>query len=146
MRHIAARLQDLVQNSFDRLMTIPDEYAKQPISSGKWSLKEVIGHLCDSAANNHQRFVRAALKDELRYPGYQQSGWVSLQNYREEGWGDLLALWKAYNIHIAHVIESIPEERLDQRLVVGDNEPVTLRFLIEDYVEHLSTHIGQLQL
>lgn len=146
MRHIAARLRDIVRTSFDRLTTISDEYAKQPISPGKWSRKEVVGHLVDSAANNHQRFVRAALKNELRYPAYQQSGWVSLQNYREESWGDLLAFWKAYNVHIAHVIESIPEDRLDQQLVVGDNEPVTLRFLIEDYLEHLSTHIGQLQL
>jgi DinB superfamily len=146
MKLIAVQLQDLIRTTFDRLSMMPDELAKKPLSPGKWSRKEVVGHLVDSAANNHQRFVRAALKDELRYPGYQQTGWVALQNYREEAWGDLLALWKAFNLHIAHVIESIPEERFDQLLVVGENEPVTLRFLIEDYVDHLRKHVGQLQL
>ena len=84
-----------------------DEYAGVPPSKGKWTPKEVIGHLIDSASNNHGRFVRAAISDEMVFPGYEQDQWVRTQRYNECPWMDLVSLWLGYNNHIARVIERV---------------------------------------
>src|SRR5215211_6351731 len=77
-----------------------DEAARRP-APGKWSPKAIIGHLVDSAANNHQRFVRAQLQYDLIVAGYAQEAWVALQRYQDAPWMELVALWREYNLHIA---------------------------------------------
>jgi len=110
----------------------------------KWSKKEILGHLIDSAANNHQRFVRAQLSAELKMPGYEQNLWVHAQHYQGEPWENLVQLWKSYNLHILHLVSSIPERALGNYCFIGDNEPVTLQFLVQDYVRHLKHHVDQI--
>src|SRR6185436_11628744 len=101
-----------VLNATERLRAIsPDESASKA-SPDKWSIKEVLGHLIDSAANNHQRFVRAQFTDDLVFPGYEQDQWVNSQRYREASWSDVIQLWSAYNLHLVHVASLIPEEIL----------------------------------
>jgi hypothetical protein len=102
-----------------------------------------MGHLIDSAANNHQRFVRAQQGTELVSPAYAQDQWVECQGYAERPWRDITTLWHAYNLHLAHVIERIPAERARVRCTVGANQPVTLAFVAEDYVVHMQHHLAQ---
>ena len=111
---------------------------------GKWSPKQIIGHLIDSASNNHQRFVRVQLQDKLSLPRYEQELWVAAQNYQDESWSQLLSFWQSYNQHLAHVIANIPAEKLSHLVRIGEGEPVTLKFLIEDYVAHLRQHLRQI--
>ena len=111
---------------------------------GEWSRKQVIGHLIDSAANNHQRFVRAALQDSLELPDYDQDGCVRVAAVQEMPWAALLSLWTSYNRYLAHVIAHLPPNKLGVLCRIGSNEPVTLQFLIEDYVQHLLHHLGQI--
>jgi len=110
----------------------------------KWSPKQVIGHLVDSAANNHQRFVRAQQGAELVFPGYEQDHWVTCQRYNDRSWDELTTLWRTYNRHVAHVVAQIPEDRRLIQCTVGSNDPVTLGFLVHDYVVHLRHHLAQL--
>ena len=139
-----------------RLMSLSDEAAGVPASAGKSSPKEVIGHLIDSAANNHARFVRAQLSDELVFPGYDQEAWVKVQRYNQRAWMELVSLWRAYNTHLAAVIEGISEDRLHlQRAThnlneiawrtVPRNEPVTLDYFIRDYLGHMKHHLAQVR-
>ena len=107
------------------------EGTTKPRAPGKWSPKQVIGHLIDSASNNHQRFVRGQQGAELLTPTYAQDHWVDCQGYVERPWRDLTGLWHAYNRHLAHVIERIPADRARIRCTVGGNQPVTLAFLAE---------------
>jgi hypothetical protein len=79
--------------------TVPDTAARAPYAPGKWSTKEVVGHLIDSAANNHQRFVRAQWTDDLLCPTYAQDEWVRTQRYQEAPWPDLVELFRTYNRH-----------------------------------------------
>ena len=120
-----------------------------------WSRKEIIGHLIDSASNNHQRFVRAQFTDELVFAGYEQENWVRVQNYQGEDWTELVQLWKLYNQHILHLVSHIPEEtrtklRRKHNLhqiasdTISENEPVTLDFFIRDYLDHMKKHLGQI--
>jgi hypothetical protein len=140
---VAAELRRTIDAALPVLQTITDSAATQPRAPGKWSPKQVIGHLIDSAANNHQRFVRAQQGTELVSPSYAQDHWVDCQGYAARPWRDLTTLWHAYNLHLAHVIERIPADRAQVRCTVGANQPVTLAFIAEDYVRHLLHHLAQ---
>lgn len=140
MLEAANTLRRSIAEAGARLGEITDAEASVPLKQEGWSAKQVIGHLIDSACNNHQRFVRLALAPGLVSPGYQQVEWVNLQDYVSRSWTDLLALWTSYNLHIAHVIASVPSESLAHEGTVN-GERVTLQFLMEDYVVHLQHHL-----
>src|SRR5688572_4185484 len=111
----AARLRATVAASEPRLLALTDaETARRP-APGKWSPREIIGHLIDSASNNHQRFVRAASQEDLVLPGYEQERWVELQKYQEAQWRELVSFWAAFNRHIARVMAAIPEDARTRR-------------------------------
>lgn len=110
----------------------------------RWTIKEVIGHLIDSAANNHQRFVRAQFVSELAFPKYEQNEWVKSQHYNAIEWSQLIDLWQCYNRHLAHVMRNVDSRVLGVRCIIGSYEPVTLLFLIEDYVVHLKHHLKKI--
>lgn len=116
---------------------------------------EILGHLIDSAANNHRRFVEAQFKDDLVFPAYDQESWVAVQDYQHASWTELIALWRSYNLHLAHVVAAIPEALLVQprtdhtldRIAlhpVSRDTPVSLEYLIRDYYRHLEEHLEQL--
>lgn len=135
-KHIAAAHQ--------HLLAVPARDRGNPIREGGWSRKEILGHLIDSALNNHQRFVRASLNGSYEGPSYDQQGWVAIHAYRSMGWPTLLQHWRLQNDLLAEVVEQIPETRLSAQCRVGGGAPVTLRFLIEDYLAHLGGHIKQI--
>jgi hypothetical protein len=147
--------RETIERASVSLLEIPAERSAVPSSEGKWSPKEIVGHLIDSAANNHQRFVRAQFTDELVFAGYEQEEWVQVQNYQGESWQQLVQLWKLYNQHILHLMSVMPDEprtklRSKHNLhriasdLISENEPVTLDFFMRDYVEHLKKHLGQI--
>src|SRR5688572_1880475 len=118
---IADELLQTVERAFVTLRAIADPEAERPRAPGKWSPKQVIGHLIDSAANNHQRFVRAQETSALQLPGYQQDHWVRSQRYEARPWDELTALWHGYNRHLAHVIGHIPEAMRLVPCTIGAN-------------------------
>src|SRR5690606_20499148 len=128
--------------------------ARRP-GPGKWSPKEIIGHLIDSASNNHQRFVRARWQDELIFPGYAQDDWVAAQAYQDVPWQDLLDLWRLYSLHLARAMETTPAEVRVREYTrhnlhqiawqpVPEDTPTTLDYFMRDYVGHLQQHLHQI--
>ena len=111
---------------------------------GRWCQKEILGHLIDSAANNHQRLVRAQLAERLEFPSYQQTGWVERQGYAELPWPTLIDFWTLYNRHLAAIIDRVSEPDLATRCRVGDEGVMTLSQLIDGYLVHLRHHLRQL--
>jgi hypothetical protein len=128
-----------------RLRRLPEASTGEFYPGGTWTRKEVLGHLIDSALNNHQRFVRAALQGHYDGPGYAQEGWVEMHGYREMAWGDLLEHWRRQNELLARVVERIPASRSGASCVVGDGAAVPLAFLIDDYINHLKGHLDQIE-
>ena len=156
MPEYAMELLETVAEAEPMLRALDDDTNQRRPASGKWSPREIIGHLVDSASNNHQRFVRAAVQETLTFQGYAQDEWVALQKYQESSWPDLVALWAGFNRHIAHVMASVPEpvrtrvhathnlrEITFHRPAAGD--PATLEYLMRDYVRHLQHHLGQIR-
>ena len=140
----AQRLSEVLDGVRDPLQRIDESRSLWRLGEGKWSKREILGHLIDSAANNHQRFVRMQLQSDLRLPGYEADGWVSVQHYHERDWGDLLALWEMYNSHLVHVMSSIGPEHTGKRWHLPDGSSYSLRWIMDDYVDHLLHHLGQI--
>ncbi len=152
---IHAELRTAVDRAVPTLLSLSDVAASGAPARGRWSPKQVIGHLIDSASNNHQRFVRAQFTDDLLFPGYEQDAWVDVQRYQDAEWTELVAFWRSYNLHLARVIESIParvqgEPRIRHNLhvraftPVPESEPATLGYFMRDYVVHLRHHLRQI--
>ena len=144
MHQHAQRLRSTVIDAAQRLADLAEADVAHKPAPTRWSKKEILGHLVDSACNNHQRFVRAQLEGRLRFPGYEQEGWARCQDYADADWSLLLRLWRDYNLHLANVIARIPEDRATTSCEIGDNPAVTLEFLVEDYVRHMEHHLRQL--
>jgi hypothetical protein len=139
----ADALAAILQSVPARLGAISDSAAACRSTPGHWSKKEILGHLIDSATNNHQRFVRAQLVPRLDFPGYEQASWVRSQAYATEPWPDLVNLWLLLNRHLLHVIRSMPEAAFSHEIAIGGKPPLTLSALIADYLSHLNHHLDQ---
>jgi hypothetical protein len=142
---LSARLEAVLRSAMPWLVTISEAEASVPEREGKWSAKQVMGHLIDSAVNNLGRIVRLQIEAGQSLPGYEQMAWVNLQHYAEREWAQVLALWFALNEQVAWTIRHVERARLANRGVVAE-EPLTLGFLIEDYVEHMEHHLRTMRL
>jgi hypothetical protein len=142
---IANELVGVVETASQKLRLIQETEASQKPAPGKWSRKEIIGHLIDSATNNHQRFVRAQMVDELTFPGYDQDEWVRRQDYNTKPWSELVELWRLINRHVAHIIRNLSQEKFQTPCRIGEApEPTALGLIVEDYLTHLRHHLHQI--
>ena len=126
------------------LRSFPPELADVPWREGGWNRKQILGHLLDSAANNRQRFVRASIQGQYSGPGYNQDAWVDAHGYASQPWETLFFWWVAEHAILAAVVDHILASRLEASCIVGDDPPVTLGFLIEDYIAHHRWHLAQI--
>jgi hypothetical protein len=126
------------------LRRVSPQLADVPWRDGGWTRKQVMGHMLDSAANNRQRFVRAAIDGAYQGPSYGQQEWVAAHGYALQSWQTLLRWWQVEHEILAAIVDQIPEGRLEAACVVEGNAPVTLRWLIQDYLHHQRGHVDQL--
>jgi len=144
MRNTAVRLAAIVAEAEGHLRVIPEREAAAALRSGGWSAKQALGHLIDSASNNHQRFVRAALQDGLEWPSYDQNGCVRIEAFQEAPWDMLIDVWSAMNRLLSHVLAHLPSEKAQVRCRIGGEADMPLEELARAYVAHLQHHLAQL--
>lgn len=128
----------------DKLLSIDPESAHDKPTADRWSISEVVGHLIDSACNNHQRFVRAQHGSELVFPKYDQNAWVSAADYRACDWKSLVELWYHYNRLVAVLVRNIPDAALATSCTITPYETCSLEFLVTDYLDHMRHHFEKL--
>jgi hypothetical protein len=126
------------------LATFDAHHWRASRGEGKWTRLEVLGHLIDSAVNNHQRFVRALAQPRLDWSGYDQNAHVAVQRYADEDPALCLALWAALNRHICHVLREVTPSKAATPCSIGGAPEMTLAVLALDYVAHLEHHLRQI--
>lgn len=132
----------LIESFYETLQGVKPNLGEIKPGAEKWSLNEIVGHLVDSAANNHQRFVRLQIADKLEFSGYDAEEWIAVQKYNKYPWKSLVDMWYSYNSLLLHVIENVNPGALEHVWIV-DGNPLTLGYIIEDYYTHLEWHINQ---
>jgi hypothetical protein len=135
------QLRALIDEIPARLSKLSQSQADLKPSPSKWSLKEELGHLLDSAANNHQRIVRTQLEDKPKMPGYDGDAWVKLHKYQQRNWQEMIALWQALNQQLLAAAEAVPDPAWSRTCTIADSAPLTLKFVFEDYVDHMLHHL-----
>jgi hypothetical protein len=143
MESVANDLKSAIKVA-DQLRQIRDSDASIRPGPGKWSKKEILGHLIDSAANNHQRFVRLQLNSRIDLPGYDGDEWVRVQQYQNRSWPEIIDLWQMYNTQLVTVIRHADPKALGHVWHTPDGKDLDLEFIIRDYVVHLRHHLSQI--
>lgn len=135
------RFEYLIKTIPDILGKLTEEEMSHKVSPIKWSKKEILGHLIDSATNNHHRIIRGQF-EENPVIVYDQDQWNRYGHYQKMETSKIIDFWLAYNQHLIGLIKRISIENLDRKVVLG-GELVTIAYLIEDYVQHLEHHLRQ---
>ena len=146
LKKVADEIDQQVNSAADQWRALTDPVVTFRPSEDAWSIKEIIGHLIDSASNNHQRFVRLQLVEELTFPDYGQDNthWVRIQNYQNRAWEKLLGLWRHYNLQLADIIRSVDASCLNHFWQLDAEKKVALFDLMVDYLRHLEDHLDQI--
>ena len=134
-------LRALINEVPPKLSKLPLSQVELKPSPVKWSPKEELGHLLDSAANNHQRIVRTQLENEPKMPGYDGNAWVELHKYQQRNWQEMIDLWQALNRQLLAAAEAVPDPAWARTCTIADSLPLTLKFVFEDYIDHMVHHL-----
>ena len=144
MREVTKRLNYLIEALPIRVKQFQEQDFSAQLSN-KWSKKEILGHLCDSATNNHHRFIKIQLERQpFVVVPYNQNNWVLIQNYQAIPIFEIVCFWTTLNRHIVSIISEIPEDKLLYLCDIGNNKSITLTELIQDYLRHMDHHLRQI--
>jgi hypothetical protein len=138
-------LKHLIETEPSQLAELSDATAALTPSPEKWSPKQELGHLLDSAANNHQRIVRTLLEEQPAMPGYQQQRWVQVHRYQQRDWRELIDTWTALNRQLLVAADSVGDSDWMRTCTIANSEPLTLKFVLEDYVAHMRHHLAHIK-
>jgi len=130
-----------------KLLLLPEDVITQRRNHQNRTVKQLLGHLVDSASNNHQRMVRLQYNDNLVFPDYTQDNdrWIAIQDYQHADWENLVQLWKPFNLHIIHLIEAVDKPKLNNYWTDFEGNKVTLGDMIKGYPWHLNLHINDIK-
>jgi hypothetical protein len=142
-------LLNLINEWEPKLLALPEEVITERRNSQNRTIKQIVGHMVDSASNNTHRIVHLQYQQSpLIFPDYANLGnndrWIAIQNYQDEEWNNLVQLWKYTNIHIAHVIQNINAEKLDNVLISALNEKISLKAMVVDFPRHFRLHCDEI--
>lgn len=140
-------IDSIVEGWSTRLAALPFEVITERRNSQNRTARQILGHLVDSAANNHHRIVRLQYSESLEFPDYRQDNdrWIAIQNYQEEDWDRLVSFWRSYNLHMIHIMKNVDESCLDHTWHDFEGNRETLRTIIEGYLWHLNLHLKEIQ-
>ncbi|MDR2040228.1 MAG: DinB family protein [Bacteroidales bacterium] len=129
-----------------KLLLLPEKGITEKRNHQNRTIKQLLGHLIDSASNNHQRIIRLQYNDHLIFPDYTQDNdrWIAIQDYQHADWENLVQLWKYFNLHIIHLIETVDQSKLNNYWTDFEGRKVTLEEMIKGYSSHLNLHMSDI--
>ncbi|NJK84741.1 MAG: DinB family protein [Bacteroidales bacterium] len=146
---IAEGVLSLIKIWESKLLGLPNDVITQRRNSQNRTIKQIVGHMIDSASNNTHRIVHMHYQPSpLRFPNYATNGnndrWIAIQNYQEETWADMVYLWKYSNIHIVHVFKNVDPSKLENKWHYNEEKLISLKDCIIDYLGHFKLHLGEI--
>lgn len=140
----------LIEEWETRLTALSNEVISSRRNSQNRNIKQIVGHMIDSASNNTHRIVHLQYQPSpLIFPDYANLGnndrWIAIQNYEDENWQDLICLWKYANRHFSHVVRNVDPEKLDNEWITALNQMVSLKAMIIDYLRHFKLHLHEIE-
>lgn len=147
---LSKEITELILKWEGKLLSLPEEIISQKRNIQNRTIKQIVGHLVDSASNNTHRTVHFQYRETpLDFPNYATFGnndrWIAIQNYQDENWNNLVHLWKFSILHFAHVIQQINTEKLGNVWFGGEDEKVTLKEMVEYFLPHLKLHLKEIE-
>lgn len=148
-QQISEDLSKLISNWEVKLASLPERTIANRVNSQNRNIRQIIGHMVDSATNNTHRIIHMHYqKSPVAYPDYANLGnndrWIAIQNYQEEDWGELVRLWAAVNRHMVHLIGQVDESKLNQIWISALKDQITLKEMITDYPQHFKLHLNEI--
>lgn len=133
-----------------RLLELSEEITSERKNTQNRSIRQILGHLVDSASNNTHRIVHLQYRESpLSFPNYATEGnndrWIAIQDYQHENWEDLVQLWKYANLHIIHVIRNVDQSKLENQWISGENQQISMREMIDSYLPHFELHLKEME-
>lgn len=144
------KMLQLIEAWESRLLTLSEETISQKRNKQNRTIRQILGHMVDSASNNTHRMVHLQYRESpMTYPNYATFGnndrWIAIQDYQHEDWHNLVQLWKFSNLHVIHVIRNVNTEKLENQWISGENETISLQQNIEGYLPHFKLHLGEME-
>jgi len=140
-------IRNIVSEWEPQLLLLSEDVITERRNHQNRTVKQLLGHLVDSASNNHQRMIRLQYNDNLVFPDYTQDNdrWIAIQDYQHADWKNLVQLWKSFNLHIIHLIEAVDKSKLNNYWTDFEGNKVTLREMIKGYPWHLNLHMNDIK-
>ncbi len=145
--NITTGIKKVIETWESELINLPINTITQKRNKQNRTIKQILGHLIDSASNNHQRMIRLQYNPILIFPDYRQDNdlWIALQDFQNEDWNNMIQLWKYFNLHMIQVINSVDQSKLDNYWHDIEGTKVTLQEMIEGYLWHIDLHLNEIQ-
>jgi hypothetical protein len=146
---ISRELLSLIEEWEPKLLALSDDVMAERRNSQNRTIKQIVGHMVDSASNNTHRVIHLQYQPSpMTFPDYANLGnndrWIAIQNYQEENWNDLVQLWKYSNIHFAHVIRNVNPEKLGHVWISALNQEISLEAMVVDFPRHFKLHLSEI--
>jgi len=140
-------IRNIITEWEQQLLLLPEDIITERRNHQNRTVKQLLGHLVDSASNNHQRMIRLQYNDNLVFPDYTQDNdrWIAIQDYQHADWKNLVILWKSFNLHIIHLIEVVDKSKLNNYWTDCEGAKVTLEEMIKGYPWHLTLHMNDIK-
>jgi len=144
------KILQLIEAWEPQLLALSEEIISNRINSQNRSIKQILGHMVDSASNNTHRIVHLQYRENpMTFPNYATNGnndrWIAIQDYQHENWQNLVQLWKYANLHFVHVVRNVDQSKLENQWISGEGEFISLRENIEGYLPHLELHLREIE-
>lgn len=145
--NITNGISKVIETWEPKLISLPVDTITQKRNKQNRTIKQILGHLIDSASNNHQRMIRLQYNSDLVFPDYRQDNdlWIALQDFQNEDWNNLIQLWKYFNLHMIQVIKSVDRSKIDNYWHDFEGTKVTLQEMIDGYLWHIDLHFNEIQ-
>ena len=146
---LTGEIQSLISIWEPKLTSLTEEAISRPRNSQNRNIRQILGHLVDSASNNIHRIVHLHYQPSpLVFPNYASMGnndrWIAIQNYEQEEWKNIVQLWKYLLLHYCHVVRNIHDDKLDNEWIAGPDRKIPLRVMVVDFNRHLRLHLGEI--